>query len=43
MTALIDEYRAGYDFLFEGISPDDLAAFVSVACRVMDRIRSIEC
>ncbi|TMR00195.1 MarR family transcriptional regulator [Actinomadura soli] len=43
MTALTQEYQDGYNWLFEGVSPQDLTAFVSVACTVMDRIRSIEC
>lgn len=43
MTALTDEYHDGYNWLFEGIPAEDLAAFVSVACTVMDRIRAIEC
>jgi DNA-binding MarR family transcriptional regulator len=43
MTALSKEYQDGYNWLFEGVSAEDLAAFVSVACTVMDRIRTIEC
>src|SRR5688572_15198682 len=43
MTALTQEFRSGYLFLFDGISAGDLEAFVSVACTVMDRIRSIDC
>ncbi|REF00506.1 MarR family winged helix-turn-helix transcriptional regulator [Thermomonospora umbrina] len=43
MTGLTEEYRAGYDWLFEGVSADDLEAFESVACTVMDRIRSLDC
>ncbi|GAA2637279.1 MarR family transcriptional regulator [Actinomadura fulvescens] len=43
MTGLTEEYRAGYDFLFDGVPAADLESFVSVACTVMDRIRSIEC
>jgi DNA-binding MarR family transcriptional regulator len=43
MTALTDDYQDGYTWLFDGIPPEDLTAFVSVACVVMDRIRTIEC
>lgn len=43
MTALTEEYQSGYSYLFEGVSAENLAAFVSVACTVMDRIRTIEC
>jgi DNA-binding MarR family transcriptional regulator len=43
MTALTEEYQNGYNWLFEGIRAEDLAAFVSVACTVMDRLRTIEC
>jgi DNA-binding MarR family transcriptional regulator len=43
MTALAEEYQDGYNWLFEGVSAEDLAAFVSVSCAVMDRIRSIDC
>jgi DNA-binding MarR family transcriptional regulator len=43
MTGLTAEYRDGSSWLFEGVSAKDLGAFVSVACTVMDRIRSIEC
>jgi DNA-binding MarR family transcriptional regulator len=43
MTALTAEYQDGYNWLFEGVCAEDLAAFVSVACTVMDRIRTIDC
>lgn len=43
MTALTEEYQDGYHWLFDGVSADDLTAFVSVACTVMDRIRTIDC
>lgn len=43
MTDLSAEYQDGYSWLFEGVSAEDLAAFVPVACTVMDRIRTIDC
>ncbi|WP_207935814.1 MarR family transcriptional regulator [Actinomadura sp. KC216] len=43
MDGLASEYEDGYNWLFDGVSAEDLAGFVSVACTVMDRIRSIEC
>lgn len=43
MIALTEEYQDGYKWLFEGISADNLAVFISVACTVMDRIRTIDC
>lgn len=43
MTGLTHEFQDGYMWLFDGVPAQDLAAFVSVACSVMDRIRSIEC
>ncbi|MEO5876292.1 MAG: MarR family transcriptional regulator [Streptosporangiaceae bacterium] len=43
MTALSEEYRVGYTWLFDEIPAEDITAFISVACTVMDRIRSIEC
>jgi hypothetical protein len=43
MTALADEYRDGYIWLFEGISPEDQSTFVSVACVLMEGVRTIGC
>jgi DNA-binding MarR family transcriptional regulator len=43
MTGLSQEYQDGYNWLFDGVSAEDLTTFVTVACTVMDRIRSIEC
>lgn len=43
MDGLSQEYQDGYTWLFDGVSAEDLTAFVSVACTVTDRIRSIEC
>jgi DNA-binding MarR family transcriptional regulator len=40
MAGLADEYQAGSSFLLAGVAPQDLAAFVHVACVVMDRIRA---
>jgi DNA-binding MarR family transcriptional regulator len=43
MAGLTHEFQDGYLWLFGDIPAEDLATFVSVACTVMDRIRSIEC
>jgi len=43
MTTLANEYQDGCNRLLEGISDQDPAAFVSVACTVMDQIRTIDC
>ncbi len=43
MAGLVEEYRAGYDWLFDGVPAEHLEAFVSVACTVMDRMRSMDC